>query len=98
MDARVVNGVEAMPSNTEANPSNKTLTDSNRPPFAPGSSLAVPWPSIQREGLGALGLELPARSSRWRLLLLALEAGDKHLLGPLGGPEIILEDAVEELH
>jgi hypothetical protein len=34
--------VEAMPSNTETNPSSKTLTESNRPPFAPPSSLAAP--------------------------------------------------------
>jgi hypothetical protein len=42
IDARVVSGVEAMPSNTETNPSSKTLTESNRPPFAPHSSLAAP--------------------------------------------------------
>ena len=30
--------------------------------------------------------------------MLALEARDEHLLGPLGGPEVVLQDAVEELH
>src|SRR5215213_4516555 len=32
------------------------------------------------------------------LLLLALEAGNEHLLGPLGRPEVVLQNAVEELH
>ncbi len=32
------------------------------------------------------------------LLLLALEAGNEHLLGPLGGPQVVLQDAVKELH
>ena len=30
------------------------------------------------------------------LLLLALEAGDQHLLGPLGGPQVVLQDPLEE--
>jgi hypothetical protein len=32
------------------------------------------------------------------LLLLALKAGDEHLLGPLGGLQVVLQHGVEELH
>src|SRR5215212_1754477 len=40
----------------------------------------------------------PVRSSAPVLLLLVLQTGDEHLLGPLGCAKVILEDAVEELH
>ena len=33
-----------------------------------------------------------------RLLLLALQPGHEHLLGPLGDPLVVLDDRVEELH
>ena len=32
------------------------------------------------------------------LLLLALEAWDEHLLGPLGSLQVVLEDPAEEIH
>jgi hypothetical protein len=32
------------------------------------------------------------------LFLLALEAGDEHLFGPLGSLQIVLQHGVEELH
>ena len=32
------------------------------------------------------------------LLLLALQSGHEHLLGPLGSPLVVLKDPVEELH
>src|ERR687893_2821509 len=34
----------------------------------------------------------------WGLLLFVLEAGDEHLLGPLGGLQVVLQDAPEEVH
>src|SRR3712207_9549009 len=40
----------------------------------------------------------PAGKRAGLLLLLALEARHKHLLGPLGGSKVVLEDAVEERH
>ena len=30
--------------------------------------------------------------------MFALEAGHQHLFGPLGGPEVVLQDALEEIH
>ena len=42
---------------------------------------------------------IPARPCAPGLLLLfVLEAGDEHLLGPLGGRQVILEDPIKELH
>src|SRR5215208_968028 len=47
----------------------------------------------------AKGLRAPnAPAPQNALLLLALEAGDKHLLGPLGCLQVVLQHTAEELH
>ena len=38
----------------------------------------------------------PARQNA--LLLLALEAGDEHLLGPLGSLQVVLQHGIDELN
>ncbi|HZF57072.1 MAG TPA: hypothetical protein VEZ19_01200 [Rubrobacter sp.] len=50
---------------------------------------------VQSEGPGPR--RTPATRARPSLLLLVLEPGDEHLLGPLGGLQVVLQDAPEEI-
>jgi hypothetical protein len=49
------------------------------------------------KGIIKFGARSPGLTER-ALLLLALEAGNEHLLGPLGGLQVVLQHGIEELN
>src|SRR5918998_3804597 len=91
---------------------NRSALGSRRPghrlgvvPVGPPSALAAgqsEGPRQSGEKSAAKGIiEAGARKPRHNaplLLLLALEAGNEHLLGPLGSLQVILEHGAEEIH